>query len=124
MKQYFHFVFDRDKSQDRANMLRNAFAAQRLDRTSEGTYSFDSSTMDMFGTADEEDSFPAAEDFLLELGFGGPPQGLERIPERFLQSSQVCSNAFLSNLKPIQDGIDLFRCGESTLGNSSPPSKK
>lgn len=91
-------------------MLRNAFAAQRLDRTSEGTYSFDSSTMDMFGTADEEDSFPAAEDFLLELGFGGPPQGIERIPERFLQSSQVdIFLFFLVKFKPDETHyIDLF----------------
>lgn len=71
-------------------MLRTAFAAQRLDRTaSEGTYSFDSSTIDPFGMYDEEDSFPSAEELLIQLGFGGPSQGLDRVPERFLQSSQV-----------------------------------
>lgn len=77
-------------------MLRNAFAAQRFDRTnSEGTYSFDSSTMDAFGYYEEEDSFPAAEDLLIQLGFGGPSQGLDRVPERFLQSSQVIKFNYL-----------------------------
>ncbi len=77
-------------SQDRSSMLRTAFAAQRLDRTnSEGTFSFDSSTMDAFGMCDDEYSLPSAEDLLLQMGFGGPSQGLDRVPERFLQSSQV-----------------------------------
>lgn len=71
-------------------MLRTAFAAQRLDRTnSEGTVSFDSSTLDVFGVCDDEYSLPSAEDLLLQMGFGGPSHGLDRVPERFLQSSQV-----------------------------------
>ena len=78
----------RDKGDARALMLRTAFAAQRVDRNnSEGTYSFDSSVLDGFG--EEENTFQSTEDFLLELGFGGPSLGLERVPERFLQSSQV-----------------------------------
>lgn len=99
-------------------MLRSAYAAQRLDRMnllhhgngpsaqpagiqSDGTVSlsFDSSNLDGFfgvggyepfteGDVDDEDEYPA-EQLLLNLGFGGPPQGLERVPERFLQPSQV-----------------------------------
>lgn len=77
-------------SQDRTAILRTAFAAQRLDRTnSEGTFSFDSSTLEAFGLCDDEDSFPSAEDLLLQMGFGGPSHGLDRVPERFLQPSQV-----------------------------------
>ena len=79
-------------------MLRTAFAAQRLDKTnSEGTFSFDSSTMDVFGMCDDEYSIPSAEDLLLQMGFGGPSHGLDRVPERFLQSSQV--DIFLENRK-------------------------
>lgn len=106
--QIWLFSNGRERSRDsRANMLRSAFAAQRMqtDRTTSegGTYSFDSSTtIDLPAVVnnetellavdvdDEDDSlYPSAEDFLFELGFGGPPQGIERIPQRFLQSSQV-----------------------------------
>ena len=68
-------------------MLRNAYAAQRLDR-SDGTVSasFDSSNFEL--EEDSEEEYPV-EELLLDLGFGGPAQGLERVPERFLQPSQV-----------------------------------
>ena len=76
------------KNQDRAFMLRTAYAAQRFDQPntsfqSETTFSYDSS-LDFLGNEE-----PDAENLLILLGFGGPSQGLDRIPERFLQPSQV-----------------------------------
>ena len=47
--------------------------------------------MDVFGLCDAEESFLSAESLLIQLGFGGPSQGLDRIPQRFLQASQVFS---------------------------------
>jgi len=70
-------------------MLRTAYAAQRYDQPStsfqsEATlFSFDSS-FDLYGNEE-----PDAENLLMLLGFGGPSQGFDRIPERFLQPSQV-----------------------------------
>lgn len=70
-------------------MLRSAYAAQRNDQLnssfqSETTaFSFDSS-FDCYGNEE-----PDAENLLLLLGFGGPSQGFDRIPERFLQPSAV-----------------------------------
>ena len=75
---------------ERAVVLRSAFAAQRIDRNtpSDGTLSLESS-FDPFGLLDEDEYFPTAEEVLLELGFGGPAQGIDRVPERFLHPSQV-----------------------------------
>lgn len=78
-------------------MLRSAYAAQRVDRdrNSDGTLE---TSFDPFGFMDEEEHCPTAEEVLLELGFGGPAQGVERVPERFLHPSQVGTASGTSGL--------------------------
>ncbi|XP_045034253.1 uncharacterized protein LOC116933195 isoform X1 [Daphnia magna] len=113
-------------SQDRTAILRTAFAAQRLDRTnSEGTFSFDSSTLEAFGLCDDEDSFPSAEDLLLQMGFGGPSHGLDRVPERFLQPSQMRGVDIDQFYQTQQEMNDTFETGSlGYRGLVGPPTRR
>ena len=71
-------------------MLRAAYAAQRdqsnpSQQSESSIFSMDSS-FDYFLNREEQDP----EELLMDLGFGGPSHGLDRIPERFIQQpSQV-----------------------------------
>ena len=119
------FVLFRDsKPEDRASMLRAAFAAQRLEQNNSfqsetPTQSFDSG-MEHIMNEDEENE---TEEFLLELGFGGPPQGAERVPDRFLRPSQMYGIDFekyiitLKELEQSNDAVWSYRGLTSKLIN-------
>ena len=102
------------KTQDRASMLRTAYAAQRYDQPgvsfqSETTaFSLDSSA-DIFGNEE-----PDAENMLMQLGFGGPSQGFDRIPERFLQPSQV-NKEWHTNQVSFKKFIDSIKISNLTF---------
>lgn len=109
------------KNQDRAFMLRTAYAAQRFDQPntsfqSETTFSYDSS-LDFLGNEE-----PDAENLLILLGFGGPSQGLDRIPERFLQPSQlrgVNVEQFLTLQQELDDAMETGSLGYRGLSGPS-----
>jgi len=98
------------KPEDRASMLRAAFAAQRLEQNNSfqsetPTQSFDSGMEHMMKEDDENET----EEFLLELGFGGPPQGAERVPDRFLRPSQLYGidfEKYIITLKELDQSND------------------
>jgi len=110
------------KTQDRASMLRTAYAAQRYDQPgvsfqSETTaFSLDSSA-DIFGNEE-----PDAENMLMQLGFGGPSQGFDRIPERFLQPSQlrgVHIDQFLAIEQELDEAAETGSLGYRGLSGPS-----
>lgn len=85
------------RNEDRAGMLRAAYAAQRVEhglgygypslQSETSTFSHDSGLDFLLGASNQHE--PGPEEFLLDLGFGGPAQGVERVPKRFLKPSQL-----------------------------------
>lgn len=111
------------KNEDRAGMLRAAYAAQRVEQgyrsfqSETSTFSHDSGLDFIFGNNE-----PGPEEFLFELGFGGPAQGVERVPKRFLKPSQlngVDITKYIMMEQEIEEIVETASLGYRGLSGSA-----
>lgn len=124
------WVCSERKTEDRAEMMRAVFAAQR---TAEPNNSFQSEFSNVSAESPLDYLFggppdPGPEEFLMQLGFGGPSVGVERVPERFLKPSQlhgVDVEKYLSIQHHLAEDVETGALGYRGLsGNDQFPSLK